>query len=824
MGCKYSILAQTQAYQPCFFLFLLLVSEKKRIMKKTLLSLLIILCIYPIFSQEVIESIVVNKNFSNEVINIPQNRTHEITSTIDLPFGHTNRSKTGYVGAVKDLTNPTKRILAPGESVILSVNGNSITEDTTHLGITFSNDIENAIQRVPQWLQYDLRFKFKVVTSSATRTKMVNLINRTPKKYLDEVAYVITYLPVEALTYSRLPEDWSHLVDNASLIYLHADSLQYVELVEHGDTISGDWFTTTKYKIKQGSNYIWREIDKYYYYQFIVMPKVEQEYVATVDNLTSISAYRTWGYFWRDYLWNDYAQAVNPADTAYRGYHNVNTWGYVAINSSGDRDTVRIDTIPRLGNIMQMPAYLWDENYSIWLFNRSFTSSQSAMNVLGNWASRCIPQDVTSESDYRPSEPNHIAWKHVGNCHEDAMMLVAAARTALIPCIHVADLCDDHVWTAFHDGEDTIWHHFEFFRGGCSAGRPYYWGMTNMQDNGNYGWKSSLVQGYAPDGHMINLSEKYSSSTPCTLNLTVTDNTGVPVDGALVHLYSTNTQYGTTYVMSAGYLWTDSEGKISVKLGNGKKYYMKISHPKYGSYPTTSGQAYNLITSNATANHTYTLSYEFPDSCLSYRHHITSAQQQYAASQSLQLTLDARNITSSTNPADVQSSTFYERTNTPAGLNIYTVNESQLAAFQEGNRTANVEYDFGALTSGSINLPVHQSGKTYIVLTNNNNFKNYVEVSFDATLVAGGDFPVSITEHAYDVHQLDIFPNPASNNLYYTISDNEIGSSIHVYDLAGRLLKQEQMTSTTGHIDIQDLLSGIYIVRTGYNSRKFVKE
>lgn len=97
-------------------------------------------------------------------------------------------------------------------------------------------------------------------------------------------------------------------------------------------------------------------------------------------------------------------------------------------------------------------------------------------------------------------------------------------------------------------------------------------------------------------------------------------------------------------------------------------------------------------------------------------------------------------------------------------------------------------------------------------------------MSFDATLVAGGDFPVSITEHAYDVHQLDIFPNPASNNLYYTISDNEIGSSIHVYDLAGRLLKQEQMTSTTGHIDIQDLPSGIYIVRTGYNSRKFVKE
>lgn len=794
-------------------------------MKKVLFISITLLLFSNLFAQENVESIVINKAFADEQVSGVRLNNLEQNTPIELPYSTVKYQSIIGLGAPAKPEMNTKRILAPGESIILKVNGNTISEDTAHLGITFSTAIENAILRCPKWLQYDLRFKFKTVTSTTIRSKMVNIINATPKQYLDEVAYVVAHLSEEALSYSRLPDDWSHIIDNARMIYNHADSLQYVNIVEYGDTTSGDWYTTTTYRIKQGSNYIWREIDKSYYYNYIVMPKVQQEYVAVTDNLSSITGYRTWGYFWRDYLWNDYAHAVNTSDTEDRSYHNVNTWGYVAINSSGDRDTVRIDTIPRLGQIMQMPTYLWNESPTIFFFNRNFSSTQSALDVLGNWASRCIPQDVTSESDYRPSEPNHIAWKHVGNCHEDAILLVAAARTALIPCIHVADMCDDHVWTNIHDGGDSIWHHYEFFRGGCSASRPYYWGMTNMQADGGYGWKSSLIQGFSPDGHLINLSETYSDGNPCTINFTITDSEGLPVDGARINLYSANTQYGTAYVMSAGYVWTDAQGRVSLKVGNGKKYYMKISHPKFGSYPTTSGQVYNLITTNAQAGHTYNLNYTFPDPASSMRHDITADQEQYGANKSLQITLDARNINTSTNPYDAQASTFYENTGTLSGLNTYVVSESDLANFRNGVRTAHVEYDFGSLSSGTFNIPTHQTGDTYVVLSNNNNYTNYVEVSFGANIVDGAEFPTSIADYDNDVESyFDIYPNPANAQLFYSISDNLTSAPICIYDITGRMMKQMTAAGNNGGIDIQDLAPGIYIVKVGNQSSKFIKQ
>lgn len=793
-------------------------------MKNTLLVSIALLVFANLFAQENSGSIVINKAFADEQVCGAKQNDFELVTPIDFPNSSVKyKPFFGLETSAKPELN-TKRILAPGECIILKVDDNNITEDTAHLGITFSAAIEDAIQRCPKWLQYDLRFKFKVVTSTSTRNKMVAIINSTPKQYLDEVAFVVAHLSEEALTYNRLPEDWSYLIDNARMIYSYADSLQYVSLVEYGDTATDDWYTTTTYRIKQGSSYIWREIDKSYYYNYIVMPKVQQEYVAVTDNLTSISGYRTWGYFWRDYLWNDYSNAVNTADTEDRSYHNVNTWGYVAINAAGDRDTVRIDTIPRLGQLMQMPTYLWNESPTVYFFNRNFTSTQSALDVLGNWASRCVAQDVTSESDYRPSEPNHIAWKHVGNCHEDAILLVAAARTALIPCIHVADMCDDHVWTNIHDGGDSIWHHYEFFRGGCSANRPYYWGMTNMQANGSYGWKSSLVQGFSPDGHLINLSETYSDGTPCTINLTVTDDEGYPVDGAKVNFYSANTQYGTAYVMSAGYAWTDAQGKISLKVGNGKKYYMKISHPKFGTFPTTSGQVYNLINANAVAGHTYNLNYTFPNPATSARHVITSDQEQYAADKSLQLTIDARNINTDVNPYDVQSSTFYENTGTLAGLSAYVVNESDLANFRNGNATAHVEYDFGAFASGTFEIPTHQDGQTYIVLSNNNNYVNYVEVSFGANIVDGAVFPANIATYDDNVNVFfETYPNPASAQLYFSISDNLISQQIVICDLAGRVVMQTTTTGSHGAINISDLAPGIYVAKIGNSCSKFVK-
>ena len=701
-----------------------------------------------------------------------------------------------------------RHMLRPGESIIFSVDNGVLAEDSSHFE-TLTSTEEAAVSRVPAWMRPDLRFKFHEV-SSTVRNKMVNLINATPKRYLDEVAFVLTYLPNEVLSSSRFSPDWDYLRFNAELIYRHADSLHYVRLVESGDTNSGDWHTTTEYRIKQGSNYIWRPIDRYYYYQFIVMPKLEQEGLYVTDNLTSITQQRTWGYFWRDYLWNDYAQAVNPSDNADRSYKNVNMCGYVAINSSGARDTVCIDTIPRLGEIMQMPEYLWNESPTIYFFNRNFTATQGALDVLGNWCSRCVPQDVTSSSDYRPSQPNHIAWKHVGNCHEDALLVTAAARTALIPCMHVGDFCDDHVWTVIHDGcDDMEWHHFEFFRGGLSANRPYYWGMTNMQATGNYGWDSSFGQGYVPDGTLQNLSEKYSENEACTMNLTVKDQDGNPVDGARVNLYSTNYQYSSSspYVLSAGYLWTDAQGQIHVKLGTGNKYYMKISHPDFGSFPTTSGQVYNVITTNTVANHTYNINYAFPSAATSPRNHVSAAQTEFPADKSVKLTLSAHNITTGNNPVDGQNSSFYENTQTLAGLTAYVVDEANIAQFRTDNPMANAEYAFENLAEGEFSIPVHQSGKTYIVLSNTQNYVNYVAVDYDAELQNSWSGWDGVADR--ELPTIMAYPNPTDGTFRVHSSKYDV-QNVEVHDVCGRLVLSQKETDM---VDLSSSEDGVYLVR-----------
>ncbi|MCL2130865.1 MAG: T9SS type A sorting domain-containing protein [Lentimicrobiaceae bacterium] len=718
-------------------------------------------------------------------------------------------------------TDYLRRVLLQGESVIFEVNGSTIRLDTSHFEV-FSQEIEAAIKRAPAWLHDDLRFKFRVVTNASFRTKMVNLLNSTEKQYLDEVAFTLAHLPYEVLNSSRFANDWDYLVENAKMIYAYADSLKYVRLVEQGDVNSGDWSTTTEYKIKQGGNYIWRKIDRYYYYMFVVMPKINLEGVFVADQ-TSSTDQRTWGYGWRDYLWN------NPDPS--HDYTNVNCSTSIA----------NITTIPRLGELMQTPDYLWDEVYRYFPFNRAFGTDDHALNVLGNWASRCVPMDVTSASDYRPSQPNQIAWKHVGNCHEDALLVAAASRTSLIPLMHISDDCDDHVWGMFHDAGNAAWHHFEFFRGGCTPlgdSRQQFWGMTNMYEYGNYGWSSSLVQGYVPDGTMINVSDCYSDKDKdghfqpsSRLKLKITDKAGNPVDGARIQLYSTYT-YDQSIIRSAGYLWTNSKGEIDEAVGINKKYYMKIDHPKFGSFPETSGQVFILVNTNTVSGREYSYTYAFPTTPA--RTTITDNHQEFDAVKSLKIDFLAKNITTGVNLADWQHSTFYEKTETNAFVTAYIVKESEIAKFKNGNTSAVAEYGVSFLPSGKYDIPLFKTEKTYIVLMNNSNFTNAVELFYtsDLDFVDSANFAnitASVAVKDLDLSKsMQIYPNPTTGKI--TIRNEESGMSgeIEIFDVVGRkLLSYTPLTPHSSpliEIDISHLANELYFLKIDGKTVKVVKQ
>ncbi len=714
-----------------------------------------------------------------------------------------------------DYTN--KRILKPGEAIIFEVNNNNVVEDSSHFP-SFSQEVKDAIARVPAWLHYDLKFKFRMATSSSVQTKMVNLLNSTPKQYLDEVAFTLAYLPYEVLSSSRFSNDWDYLIKNAELIYTIADSLKYVRLIEKGDTNTNDWKTTTEYKIKKGGSYEWREIDPYYYYQFIVMPKIEQEGLYVTDNTSSVGQ-RTWGYGWREYLWFD-------PDSS-RSYQPVNISGYKIVDASGRYDSLIIDTIPRLGEIMQMPEYLWDEVKTLYMFNREFKPNNHALDVLGNWCSRCIPMDVTSASDYRPSQPNHIAWKHIGNCHEDALLVAAAARTCLIPLMHIGDFCDDHVWGMFHDGGGKHeWNHYEFFRGGCSPGRPYYWGMTNMQEYAGYGWNSSLVQGYVPDGTQINVSDYYSKNKPSSmLDLTIVDSLGKPIDGVRVKLYSTNTQYGTPYTLYAGYLWTDAMGRIHTPIGTGKKYYMKVYHPKYGTFPEEESKIYILLNTNTTSDKTYTVSFTMPTTAKK-RTRVNFGQDTYDAEKSLKISFAAKNITTDNNPIDGQRSTFYDRTETNAFLNAHVLSEDELRTFiSSGIKPVNSIYTFAQKQPGELAIPIKKTGKTYIALTNDFNYKNFVEVEYRTDIIDGYEFDLNIydAQKNQDIN-LSIYPNPSNDVV--NIKSLEIPiNNIQLIDMTGKVVQTFQANQHKEiSIDISHINKGLYFVSIYTNEGKIVKK
>ena len=746
----------------------------------------------------------VHSSVPEGVPGLPANTAVMNRSVLPLPVTDTTMVLPVECRQLKGETTE-KCILKPGQSIVFHVENGLLEVDSSVLE-QLPETVEAAIARVPFWLRYDLRFKFRQTSEANLRNAMVSLLDATPKRYLDEVAFQLTYLPKEVLKDSRFINTWNWLRKNAELIYTHADSLKYVRIVEHGDTATGDWYTTTEYKIRRNGTDIWQEIDRYYYYMFIVMPKIEQEGVYVQDD-TASTGQRTWGYGWREYLWSD------PDST--HSYRPVNISGYKEVSSSGEKDTLRVDSIPRFGEIMQMPEYLWDEKEGIWFFLRNFKSTDNAMNVLGNWCSRCIPMDVTSSDDYRPSQPNHIAWKHIGNCHEDALLVAAAARTALIPLMHIGDFCDDHIWGMMHDGGDSIWHHFEFFRGGCSPNRPYYWGMTNMQSNGNYGWASSLVQGYVPDGTLMNVSDYYSKQTPASnLEITVTDADGKAVDGAMINLYSTNYQHGSPYVLSAGYLWTDANGKVYAKIGSGNKYYMKISHPKYGSFPEESDKVYVMIKDNTVAGRNYKVSYRFTGK--SQRDNIVSRQEHFGSDKGLRLNLDVQNVTNGKNPVDGQRSTFYQRTCSHASVNVYVMTAEQLA------RKDSAMYRFDGLSRGSFDIPLPKEGKAYVVVTNDRNLTNYVELSYSASLVDSGNFDIVTVPQYASEKAVKLYPNPAAERIHV---EAEGFRQARIISMDGRCIKAVQ----TDDIALEGMASGLYMMQVELRNgavivKKFVKE
>lgn len=662
--------------------------------------------------------------------------------------------------------------LFPGEYSAFIINTNDESIEFIAPEYDLDPKCYDAIDRAPDWLSKDLLIKFRILSSANLDGMLAQLILDCEENVVDEVAFVIAHSSYQTLSASRFRQDIEVIVRNAEFIYNIVDSLKYVELVEYGNFEDKDYYTTTKYKIKNGANgsIEWIEAPKEIYYWYVVHPKIRQEGIYVQDNGTN-NQQRTYGHFWRDYIWNN----PNPQ----YDYRNVNK-----TTSKGS-----IDNIERFAERVMQAEILWDRQKTYFPFKRDYQAGDHALNIIGNWCSRAIPVDAVLP---RAIQPNQALFEHNGNCGEDAYLIAAACRTALIPLIHRNTSCEDHALGAFWDNG---WHHYEFFRGGLSERGNQFYGITNLLEGGSYGWTTSIVEGYRPDGYCENHTAEYTGL--CTVDLTVGDVDGNPVDGLQVILFANPYAYGQGYYR-AGQAWTNSDGNINFKVGaksdgSGKTYAFQVYHPDFGIQPAED-QVWILINTPAARGYDYKATIKLQQGNMP-TYDVTSNETPQIGDYGIHLNWDPQEIiTGSIYDKDFPWDEFhYWNKETKGTVSFFLCDAENFDKHKSGQPFEAYEFEKDA-REGDITLALPGPGEWYAIISNERGTKNLQHV--EATCELLRDVALSAedeTELSYG--KIEARPNPFSEK-----------TTIHV-DIPKYMQVKAELVDATGNL-IQNIYCG----------------
>ncbi len=406
--------------------------------------------------------------------------------------------------------------------------------DCTHFAVAFDpqaetlsyvdpnpelSDIQQqAIARAPAWLRADLYDNFRRFLYSFVADFPAQEILNAPDPYVDEVAFECAHIAPGVLgsMYYQL------LLENVEDVYAADSALGFVDIVDYGDSNDDDYWSTVVYRmVEENGDTVEVEMDREYYYWYVVHPKISDEDPTYIVPETGQQGPPPYGVFWRDYLWNH-------ADPGY----------------------------PLLSEQWADCEFLWDRT----------GNSTDAIDVLNTWINDVMSFGAGSE---RPIQPVRIYVLHCGNCGEFSDITAAAARTCLVPTVGTMNICEDHTWNEFWVGDE--WIHWEPVN--------YYVNNPLVYENG-WGKTLSAVYNYRGDGYVWDVTERYSEGT-CTLNVTVYDSLGRPADGQKITIES-EALWGGTYAAIWGV--TDSQGEVSFVLGDEQNFYLRIDGP-LGSYP-----------------------------------------------------------------------------------------------------------------------------------------------------------------------------------------------------------------------------------------------
>jgi hypothetical protein len=382
-----------------------------------------------------------------------------------------------------------------------------------------------AVAVSPAWIRDDLTLAFLRLNEDVANELAATLLDVDEPWLIDEVAFSIAHTSPEMLESSYFFPQM--LVENARYVYEVDPQLAYVDLVETGEAgVDDDWSTTTTYRMADGDSIVEVELPTEHYYWYVVHPRIEDESIYYIDAWHTCSA-RTLecpkqpedGHIWRSFLWDQ-----------------------AAVNCPED------DYCPVLADFLPEAEYLWStEGGGTGAIGAVASFMKTSDEVAGRWLS-------FGAGSERSIQPVRIYGLGRGNCGEWADMTTALARTALIPNVNTTPSSWDHTWNDFYDPLSERWVAWEPVNGWFDHGygAPY----ANHSTRG--------------DSRVIHVTDRYTDTY--TLEITVIDQTGAPVDGASVILWS---PYDTSW-WYAGEAATDTNGQIAVPVTANTEFAARV--------------------------------------------------------------------------------------------------------------------------------------------------------------------------------------------------------------------------------------------------------
>jgi hypothetical protein len=759
------------------------------------------ICIVPNSAQSIIFD---SKYIPIQDIKLYKVEPNSLESHYKFPtFVSKNLTDPIYSGQTTEIQKITaSHAIYDGKYTVYKINTSSKTIEKILPSYEPSDKCKQALEETPVWIRKDLAINFELLGNKADN--FADLIINSHDKIKDEVAFEIANLSIQTLTNARFLKDINLLKRNAEMIYNVAIQLKYVRIKEYSD------YTTTEYRIKTTDGFVWKEIPRDIYYWYLVMPKLYQEGLWSSDDVND-QQQRTYGYFWRDYIWN------NP--DSLHDYTNVNIKTQVG----------EIKTILPFKDMMINAEYLWDGDKTAKLFGREIANTDGALDMLCNWASRAIPIDAEA-GKARAINPCQILYQHRGNCGEDSYLITAAARTALIPIVYQGTMREDHAWTGFWDAG---WQHCEFFRGGLVQSG---WGWTSFDPTlyetlaPDY-WLMSIIQGWRADGWQFNNTEPYTPT--CNVKLSIVDaSTNLPIPDLQVIIYASPGHPGDNNVAYSGMFYTGKDGTVEFKAGDAKFYYVQLYNKVLGYAPSeTNVFRINQVLSVAGKEYSYVVpisSYNLPTT------NFQKVQDPDSANFGLNVKFQSDEIISNESRYDSQKSKFKKWSDSTAGdVDIFLLDQTNYNKFVSSSAFT-AYFPYKKVNKADILLAIPSDNQEwYFVISNKTSLSNYQYIDGEISLVEGNIKGITGKIDDKDISgladlnktkaDLSVSPNPTTD--FIDVVSSTSTKTIEIYSSLGLLVQKVNLESFASNypikIDLKNLESGVYFIKTdGSNETK----